>query len=138
MTQPGTMHFAREAEHRTTAMRLAYLVTHPIQYQAPLLRRIAREPDIHLKVFFASDVSIRSFFDPAFKQSIQWDVPLLEGYEYEFLACRRNKGADFFLAASKLPDSPRGSRPGTSTRFGSTAICGGITGLRWPQQSASE
>ena len=66
-------------------MRLAYLVTHPIQYQAPLLRRIAREPDIHLKVFFASDISIRSFFDPAFKESIQWDVPLLEGYEYEFL-----------------------------------------------------
>jgi glycosyltransferase involved in cell wall biosynthesis len=66
-------------------MRLAYLVTHPIQYQAPLLRRIAREPDIHLKVFFASDLSIQSFFDPAFKQPIRWDVPLLEGYEYEFL-----------------------------------------------------
>lgn len=66
-------------------MRLAYLVTHPIQYQAPLLRRIACEPDIHLKVFFASDISIRNFFDPAFKESIQWDVPLLEGYEYEFL-----------------------------------------------------
>src|ERR1700691_5925704 len=66
-------------------MRLAYLVTHPIQYQAPLLRRIAREPDIDLKVFFASDMSARNFFDPAFKQSIKWDVPLLEGYEYEFL-----------------------------------------------------
>ena len=25
-------------------IRLAYLVTHPIQYQAPLLRRLAREP----------------------------------------------------------------------------------------------
>src|ERR1700688_443316 len=66
-------------------MRLAYLVTHPIQYQAPLLRRIAAEPDIHLKVFFASDVSLRSFVDPGFKRPIQWDVPLLEGYEYEFL-----------------------------------------------------
>jgi glycosyltransferase involved in cell wall biosynthesis len=66
-------------------MQLAYLVTHPIQYQAPLLRRIASEPDLHLKVFFASDLSIRPFFDPAFRQSIQWDVPLLQGYEYEFL-----------------------------------------------------
>lgn len=66
-------------------MRLAYLVTHPIQYQAPLLRRIAREPDIQLKVFFASDLSVRTFFDPNFEQSIRWDVPLLEGYEYEFL-----------------------------------------------------
>lgn len=66
-------------------MRLAYLATHPIQYQAPLLRRIAVEPDIHLKVFFASDVSLRSFIDPGFKRSIQWDTPLLDGYKYEFL-----------------------------------------------------
>ena len=33
-------------------MRLAYLVRHPIQYQAPLLKRIAAEPGIDLKVFF--------------------------------------------------------------------------------------
>ena len=28
--------------------RLAYVVSHPIQYQAPLLRRINAEPDIDL------------------------------------------------------------------------------------------
>jgi len=66
-------------------MRLAYLVTHPIQYQAPLLRRIAAEPDIHLKVFFASNLSVRDFVDPGFKRPIRWDVPLLDGYQYEFL-----------------------------------------------------
>lgn len=66
-------------------MRLAYLVTHPIQYQAPLLRRIAAERDIQLKVFFASDLSVRSFLDRSFGRQIHWDVPLLEGYEYEFL-----------------------------------------------------
>lgn len=66
-------------------LRLAYLVTHPIQYQAPLLRRIAAEPDIDLKVFFASNLSTRVFVDPGFRRAIRWDVPLLEGYEYEFL-----------------------------------------------------
>ncbi len=66
-------------------MRVAYLVTHPIQYQAPLLKRIAQEPGIRLKVFFASDISVRSFVDPGFGRPIQWDVPLLDGYEYEFL-----------------------------------------------------
>jgi glycosyltransferase involved in cell wall biosynthesis len=66
-------------------MRLAYLVTHPIQYQAPLLRRIAAEPDIKLKVFFASDLSVHGFLDSGFKRQIRWDVPLLDGYEYEFL-----------------------------------------------------
>jgi glycosyltransferase involved in cell wall biosynthesis len=66
-------------------MRLAYLVTHPIQYQAPLLRRVAAEPDIQLKVFFASDVSVRRFGDTGFQRLIEWDVPLVDGYEHEFL-----------------------------------------------------
>ena len=65
--------------------RLAYLVTHPIQYQAPLLRLIAQQPDIDLYVFFCSDLSVRGYYDPGFKKNITWDVPLTEGYAYEFL-----------------------------------------------------
>ena len=65
--------------------RVAYLVTHPIQYQTPLLRLVAADPDIHLKAFFGTDFSTRHFFDPEFNQMLQWDVPLLEGYDYEFL-----------------------------------------------------
>jgi glycosyltransferase involved in cell wall biosynthesis len=66
-------------------IRLAYLVTHPIQYQAPLLRRIAAEPGIDLKVFFCSDFSLKSYFDPCFRKIIAWDVPLTEGYRHEIL-----------------------------------------------------
>jgi len=66
-------------------IRLAYLVTHPIQYQAPLLRRIAAEPGIDLTVFFCSDFSLRSYLDPYFGKIIAWDVPLTEGYRYEIL-----------------------------------------------------
>ena len=32
--------------------RLLYVVSHPIQYQAPLLRLIAAQPDIALTVLF--------------------------------------------------------------------------------------
>ena len=35
------------------SVRLAYLATHPIQYQAPLLRRIAQEPGIDLTAKYA-------------------------------------------------------------------------------------
>jgi glycosyltransferase involved in cell wall biosynthesis len=66
-------------------VRLAVLTTHPIQYAAPLYRRLSAEPDIDLTVFFASDISVRSFVDPGFGREIQWDVPLLEGYRSEFL-----------------------------------------------------
>ena len=66
-------------------IRLAYFVSHPIQYQAPLLRRIAQEPDIDLTVFFCSDLSVRGYKDSGFGVHVQWDIPLLEGYKYEFL-----------------------------------------------------
>jgi hypothetical protein len=66
-------------------VRLAYLVSHPIQYQAPLLARIAREPDIDLTVFFTSDHSLRPFKDPGFGVEVSWDTPLLEGYRSKFL-----------------------------------------------------
>src|SRR3984885_9808631 len=66
-------------------VRLAYLVSHPIQYQAPLLRRIAQEPDIDLTVFFASDFSVQEYVDKGFGVDVKWDVPLLDGYRHEFL-----------------------------------------------------
>lgn len=66
-------------------IRLAYLVTHPIQYQAPLLRLLAREPGLDLTVFFCSDFTTKKFLDPSFGRVIDWDVPLLEGYRHEFL-----------------------------------------------------
>ncbi len=61
-------------------VRLAYVVSHPIQYQAELLRRIAAEPGIDLRVFYCSDFSVRSYQDAGFGVSVEWDVPLLEGY----------------------------------------------------------
>jgi glycosyltransferase involved in cell wall biosynthesis len=66
--------------------RLAYLVSHPIQYQAPLLRRIASDPEIELTVFFCSDHSLRRHHDEGFGRDVEWDVPLLDGYDHHFLS----------------------------------------------------
>ena len=65
--------------------RVACLVTHPIQYQAPLFRHLASNPGIDLTVFFLSDVSLREYADSGFGVGIRWDVPLLEGYRSTFL-----------------------------------------------------
>ncbi|BAZ47939.1 group 1 glycosyl transferase [Nostoc sp. NIES-4103] len=70
-------------------LRLAYFVSHPIQYQAPLLRLIAADPKIDLKVFFYSDFSLKAYQDEGFGRLIEWDVPLTEGYNYHFLDCWR-------------------------------------------------
>jgi glycosyltransferase involved in cell wall biosynthesis len=70
-------------------LRLAYFVSHPIQYQAPLLKKIAQEKDIDLKVFFSSSFSVKDYLDPGFGVLVQWDTPLLEGYRHEFLPAFR-------------------------------------------------
>jgi glycosyltransferase involved in cell wall biosynthesis len=73
-------------------VRLAYVVSHPIQYQAPLLRRIAREPEIDLTVLFGSDFSVRGYKDRGFGVEVTWDVPLLDGYRSQFLPRLRDTG----------------------------------------------
>ena len=75
-------------------IRLAYLVSHPIQYQSPLLRRIAQEPDIDLTVFFGSDFSTRGYMDEGFGVEVKWDIPLLDGYKSEFLPALRDNGTE--------------------------------------------
>lgn len=69
--------------------RLGLVVSHPIQHFAPLYREIARQGRVDLRVFFCCDWGVRSYFDPAFGRELEWDVPLLDGYEYEFLPIRR-------------------------------------------------
>ncbi len=65
--------------------RVACLVTHPIQYQAPLFRHLASRPGIDLTVFFLSDLSLHAYRDSGFGVSVKWDVPLLGGYRHDFL-----------------------------------------------------
>lgn len=73
-------------------VRLGYLVSHPIQYQAPLLRRLAQEPDIDLLVLFGSDFSARGYQDRGFGVEVAWDVPLMEGYRSKVLPAWRDNG----------------------------------------------
>ncbi len=62
-------------------MKLAVCTTHPIQYQAPVWRHLAKHPDIELKVFFASDFSLRGYRDHQFNSDLKWDQPLSDGYD---------------------------------------------------------
>jgi len=65
--------------------RLAALLSHPIQYQAPLLRLLAQDPAIDLTVFFCARVGAEAWIDPGFGVSVQWDTPVLDGYRHVFL-----------------------------------------------------
>jgi glycosyltransferase involved in cell wall biosynthesis len=66
-------------------MRIAFLSTHPIQYQAPLFRALHRRPGVHVTALFCHPHGVEPSFDREFGRVIRYDVPLLEGYEYRFL-----------------------------------------------------
>ncbi|MGJ5673022.1 MAG: glycosyltransferase family 4 protein [Nostochopsis sp.] len=88
-------------------LRLAYFVSHPIQYQAPLLRLIAKDSEIELKVFFYSDFSLKAYQDQGFGRVIEWDVPLTEGYDYHFLDCWGSKQPQSWLQQPIAKDISR-------------------------------
>lgn len=70
-------------------IRLAHVVTHPIQYFAPLYRALSDMEDIDLTVLFCSEHGVKPSFDAGFGMKIQFDVPLLDGYKNRFL---KNRG----------------------------------------------
>lgn len=64
--------------------KLAIITTHPIQYYAPVFKHIT-DRGMHCKVFYTwGKGGLQGKYDPNFGKNIEWDIPLLEGYEYEF------------------------------------------------------
>jgi glycosyltransferase involved in cell wall biosynthesis len=65
--------------------KLAIITSHPIQYYAPWFRYLANTKDLSIKVFYLWDFGVTKQIDRDFKQVVKWDIPLLNGYDYEFV-----------------------------------------------------
>ena len=66
--------------------RLAIVTSHPIQYNAPLFKLLNERGNISIKVFYTWGKEVmENKFDPGFGKSIQWNIPLLEGYGFSFV-----------------------------------------------------
>ena len=77
--------------------KLAIVSTHPIQYNAPLFRLLA-EGGNTVRVFYTWSQTKTSVQDKVFGREIEWDIPILEGYEYEFVNnIAKNPGSHHFL-----------------------------------------
>ena len=77
--------------------KLAIITTHPIQYQTPLFKKLAKKLP-NLQVFFASRHGLSSkYIDPEFKKNIKWDIGsrMLDGYKSEF-SKNQNKNINQF------------------------------------------
>ncbi|MEM9137135.1 MAG: glycosyltransferase family 4 protein [Cyanobacteria bacterium P01_F01_bin.42] len=79
-------------------MKLAIITSHPVQYYAPWFRYLAQECQQELKVFYLWDFGVTTQQDKDFKTTLTWDIPLLDGYEHEFIEnVSRNPGTSTFF-----------------------------------------
>ena len=77
--------------------RLAFVVSHPIQYYAPLHRLLAARTDVAVKVFFTGHGGGAAVHDPGFGKGVAWDIPLTDGYEHEVVPnVARDPGSHHF------------------------------------------
>ena len=82
--------------------KLALIETHPIQYKAPLFRKLAADPRLDLKVFFAM-VPDAAQQGAGFGVAFEWDAPLLAGYPHEVLANRAKRPSVTAFAGCDTP-----------------------------------
>jgi len=65
--------------------KIKYILTHPIQYQVPLIRYLTTK-GIDLTVLYRSNFNLNKHLDKGFKKKISWSTNLLGGYKYKFLS----------------------------------------------------
>ncbi|MDP3620182.1 MAG: glycosyltransferase family 4 protein [Ramlibacter sp.] len=66
-----------------TGLKLGILASHPIQYQAPLFRELAKRCE--LLVYYVQRQTPQAQGAAGFGVGFEWDVDLLSGYTYQFL-----------------------------------------------------
>lgn len=76
--------------------RVLAVAAHPVQYMSPIFRRMAAHPALDLHVAYCSLRGAESGHDPEFGATIQWDVPLLDGYSWSKVPNRGSGGDSFF------------------------------------------
>ena len=77
------------------SLRIGFLVSHPIQYYAPIFRALAQRCD--LTVFFAHRQTAEGQAKAGYGVTFQWDVDLLSGYDSRFLTnVSRQPSTDLF------------------------------------------
>lgn len=75
--------------------RVLAIGSHPVQYMAPLLRRMAQHPQLDLFMAYCTLRGAQPTHDPHFNTTVKWDIPLLEGYPWREIP-NRGTGTDSF------------------------------------------
>jgi len=76
--------------------RVLAVAAHPVQYMAPILRRMAAHSGFDLQVAYCSLRGAEAAHDPEFGATVEWDVPLLDGYSWTHVPNRGSGEESFF------------------------------------------
>jgi len=100
-------------------MRLAVVVSHPIQYYTPIFRALAARCD--LQVFYVQQVSPKQQSSAGFGVPFEWDIDLLSGYSSAFLCnVSKNPGPNHFWGS----DTPEIGAKLRARRFDALLVMG--------------
>lgn len=92
----------KEAIDKT--IRLAIISTHPVQYYAPVFKLLYERENINIKVFYTWGEKALDKYDPGFDKNINWDIPLLDGYPYEWVQNTADDPGSHHFKGVKNPD----------------------------------
>lgn len=109
-TEIGTMRNALSSDAVDSGrFTLAILAMHPVQYHTPLYKCICGHPSFNAKVLYLDTVGLQGRYDSEFRTRVEWDIPLLDGHDHEFLRnwAPNNQGGFFSRINLGIPAALR-------------------------------
>ena len=76
-------------------LRALVVASHPVPYAIPVFRGLAADPRLDFHVAYCSLRGAEPEHDPEFAATLQWDVPLLDGYSWSHVP-NKGSGAESF------------------------------------------
>ena len=80
--------------------RIAIIISHPIQHFCPQYASFTALNIADIKVFFASSLGLKNYFDPGFGKQVSWGNLYLDKFKHEFL------NGDAVISPDKNIDAP--------------------------------
>lgn len=99
-------------------MKIALVISHPVQHFCPMYASWANIEGIELKVFFGSNLGAVKYIDPNFKKEVQWSNLYLDEFNHEFLNGDRTLQSTPELDAENLDDKLNEFEPDLLIHYG--------------------
>jgi len=76
--------------------RVLVVASHAVPYAVPVFRALAQHPQLDFHVAYCSLRGAEPGHDPEFGMTVQWDIPLLDGYAWSHVPNRGTGKESFF------------------------------------------